>query len=89
MNHSSKKLNSCNYVSLNNYSSHMLSKDTNVMKGSDGVSKHYQVIPCVKSMSYDALTHGVQNSNSGYFDVNDAYKNNGDCNQKYLKRMCN
>jgi hypothetical protein len=86
---SSKKLNSCNYVNLNSYSSPMVSATNNVILGPGGEQKYYQVVPCVKPIAYDALTHGVQGSSCGYFDVNAAYKSTGgDCNQQYVKRMC-
>jgi organic hydroperoxide reductase OsmC/OhrA len=48
-----------------------------------------QIVPAFNAIGYDTLTGGVQPSCSGFFNIENAYHSTGgNCNQQYVRRLC-
>lgn len=58
-------------------------------------SKGHYMVPAYGSPGYDTLNHGLDAKHSncnGHFTISQAYNNgksHGNCNQKYVTKMCN
>lgn len=74
----------CVYKNLQNYNNRNMPGDV-VVPAPKG--PYYQIIPSYgSSIGYDALTHGVNSSCSGYFAIKNAY--GCDSEPTYAKRNC-
>jgi hypothetical protein len=77
--------NSSSYASLSTYNSGSTAMAIPVPAGT--VSGSY-IVPAYGSIGYNALTHGG-NAGSGYNTIGPAYRSDGgDCNQQYVRKLC-
>ena len=72
----------CSYKSLKNYNG----REKGTMDVPVSNTPKYQIVPTYDSIGYDALTHGVEPSCTGYFSVANAY--GGSQDQLYTKKSC-
>ena len=71
---------SCNYNSLGNYNADSL--DPNVTTG-------YYTVPSFGASGYNALTHNMEGSCGGYFNIQSAYgKGANNCVTQYTNKLC-
>lgn len=76
---------SCSYANLAAYNNGGKGMQPPVPRGT--VSGVY-VVPNYGAPGYDTLMHGSAPSCSGYFNIDGAYRGGGDCNQQYVKKLC-
>ena len=77
---------SCSYATLSNYNNGSQGMNPPLRKGD--VSGSY-IVPSYGAPGYGTLMHGAAPSCSGYFDINDAYKNKGGrCNTQFVRKLC-
>ena len=75
---------SCAYATLSNYNNGM----QGMKPPMPSVVTGYNIVPSYGSIGYNALTMGGQ-SCSGYPTIGPAYNSNGgDCNQVYVRKLC-
>ena len=76
---------SCSYATLSNYNNGSKGMQPPLPKGN--VSGSY-IVPAFGAPGYATLSHDADPSCSGYFDIGAAYKSDGSCNQKYIRKLC-
>jgi hypothetical protein len=81
----------CAYASLGRYNNQGAAGLMGTPPIPSSTTTGMYVVPAYGMPGYDALTHGsAQPSCSGFFNITNAYgANAGNCNQQYVRSMCN
>jgi len=80
----------CSYTTLSQYNSS--SPGTMATPRGHNSTSGYYVVPTYEAPGYDALTHphGGSGSCNGFFSIDSAYGSGAaNCNQQYVKKLCN